>query len=252
PKGISVAKGRSICPACGHALGAADLVPVASYLLLGGKCRYCKAPISSRYAVVELLTALLFGLVYLVLGGGVHAVLVCLLVCVLEVVSFIDWDTGEIPDLMHLIILALALINMGFVYISGETFLGFEHPIYSCLLGTAVVSLPMLLIACLTDGFGGGDIKLMAAAGLFLGIWGILLAFFMGALLGAVYGICLMAGKKATGKSAFAFGPYLCTGIFLSCLFHKEIIEFSYSLDEGSVKALKSKIIEIRYQKNYI
>lgn len=217
PKDISVAKGRSFCPSCNHALGAADLIPVFSYLFLGGKCRYCKNKISPRYALIELLTGLLFSVIGYHYLFSLEAVIDCLLCCFLIVLSFIDLDTQEIPDRFHLFILFLGLISILFEN---------NSPWYLSVLGFFIISVPMLLIAYFTDGFGGGDIKLMAASGLLLGAYNIVLAFFIGAFFGAVYGTYLILFKKANRKSAFAFGPFLAIGIFIAELYGDKLIAF--------------------------
>ncbi len=220
PKEISVVRGRSFCPSCNHPLYPLDLVPVFSYLFLGRRCRYCKEPISSRYASIEGLTGLVFGIVYLRYGLTFNSVLVCLFACILITLSFIDLDTQEIPDRFHVFIVGLAILNF------------FVEPTFSFsdkLLGALVISLPMLVIAALTGGFGGGDIKLLVAVGLFMGVGSTIVSFFLGAFFGALYGIYLMIFKKAKGKTAFSFGPFLSMGIFIGCLYGQEIISFYLS-----------------------
>ncbi|MEG1501430.1 MAG: prepilin peptidase, partial [Clostridiales bacterium] len=168
PLGISVAKGRSMCPSCHNKLGFWDLIPLFSYLFLGGHCRYCQAKISPRYAVVELLTALVFTACYWHFQALPQGILACLLAAVLIVIAFIDLDTREIPDKFHLMILFLAVINL-FIDPSGDLIMKIS--------GLFAVSVPMFVIAFFTGGFGGADIKLMAAAGLYLGTFPIIVAF---------------------------------------------------------------------------
>ncbi len=220
PKEISVLAGKSFCPTCNHPLNPLDLVPVFSYLFLGRRCRYCKEPISSRYALIEILTGLVFGIVYLRYGLTAGSIFVCLLACILITLSFIDLDTQEIPDRVHIFIITLALLNVFF-----EPSISIPNK----LLGALVISVPMLMIAVLTGGFGGGDIKLMAAVGLFLGVGPTIVSFFLGAILGGLYGIYLMVFKKAKGKTAFSFGPFLSMGIFIGCLYGQEIVDFYLS-----------------------
>lgn len=220
PINISVAKGRSYCPSCNHTIYKRDLIPIVSYLMLKGKCRNCGSHISFRYTAVELLTAVLFGIAYLVLGLNLYTVLVCLMVSALIVVSFIDLDTGEIPDRFHIIIGTLAVVNLINVYITTYDI----KSLIPFLIGFFAISVPMLIIAYFTGGFGGGDIKLMGVAGLFLGWQNVILAFLVGAMLGAVYGAFLLATKKAGAKATFSFGPHLCIGIYVSALWGTNII----------------------------
>ncbi len=220
PQNISVAKGRSYCPHCKHTLNVLDLVPVLSFVFLRGRCRYCRERISPRYATLELITAVLFSLVYICFGWSADAVLGCLLASTLIVVTFIDIDTFNIPDRLHIVILSLAIIRL-FIYRDGLP----NH-----LLGIVVISLPMFIIAYFTNGFGGGDIKLMAAAGLYLGAPLAVLAFFISIITGGIYGVSLLLLKKAGRKSKLAFGPFLCLGILVSLLFGDYLISFYLGL----------------------
>lgn len=226
PKKVSVSKGRSHCPSCDQTLTALDLVPVFSYLFLRGKCRHCKVKISPRYALVELLTAFAFALVYVNFGLTLYAILACILTCVLIVVAFIDLDTKEINDRMHVIIIGLAVVNL--VSLVSQT--GDISVIRPYVIGFLIVSVPMLLIAMLTGGFGGGDIKLMAASGLFLGAAVNVVAFFIGAFIAALIAVIMLITKRADRKSQIAFGPYLAMGIYLSMLYGQEMIDAYVSL----------------------
>ena len=228
PRGMDPLKGRSVCPQCGHTLGAPDLVPVFSWLFLRGRCRLCGAHIPARYLLVELLGGVLalgctwrYGAAYALPGGlfGMSwAALLALAVCgILLSVSLIDAGTQTIPDRLNL---ALAVCGAVSVLLSPADWL--PH-----VIGAFCVSVPMFLLCLVIDGaFGGGDIKLMAAAGLFLGWQHTLLAMFFGILFGGVYGICLLAAKKAGKKDHFAFGPFLCAGIVLAMLFGGPVLDW--------------------------
>lgn len=226
PNKVSVSKGRSHCPTCDHTLTALDLVPVLSYVFLRGKCRHCKVKISPRYAIVELMTAIAFTLIYLSFGLTMYSILACVLTCVLIVVAFIDLDTKEINDRMHVIIIGLALVNLiSIVSQSGDI-----SEIRTYVVGFFIVSVPMLLLAMLTGGFGGGDIKLMAASGLFLGATLNIVAFLIGAFIAAFIAIIMLVTKKADRKSQIAFGPYLSLGIFIAMLYGQKMIDAYLSL----------------------
>lgn len=220
PRGKNPFTGRSACPQCGAVLTAADLVPVFSWLFLRGKCRHCAARIPVRYLLVELLGGCLsvacsrrFGTALTLQEGffGMSwAALLALLVCgLLLAVALIDAETQTIPDALNaalgiagLLALLLAPAQWG-----------------SRLAGALCISLPMLLLCLVIPGaFGGGDIKLMAAAGLYLGARLTVLAAFLGVLGGGFYGIYLLAAKKADKKDHFAFGPFLCVGIVAAML----------------------------------
>ena len=201
PRGMDPLKGRSVCPQCGHTLGAPDLVPVFSWLFLRGRCRHCGTHIPARYLLVELLGGVLalgctwrYGAAY-VLPGGLFGM---------------SWAA----------LLALAVCGAVSVLLSPADWL--PH-----IIGALCVSVPMFLLCLVIDGaFGGGDIKLMAAAGLFLGWQNTLLAMFFGIVFGGMYGIYLLAAKKAGKKDHFAFGPFLCAGIVIAMLFGGPVLEW--------------------------
>ena len=162
---------------------------------------------------------------YAYLGRGrrfrhpcVWAALLALAVCgILLSVSLIDTETQTIPDRLNL---ALAVCGAVSVLLSPADWL--PH-----IIGALCVSVPMFLLCLVIDGaFGGGDIKLMAAAGLFLGWQNTLLAMFFGIVFGGMYGIYLLAAKKAGKKDHFAFGPFLCAGIVIAMLFGGPVLEW--------------------------
>ena len=234
PRGMDFVKGFSHCPVCEHRLYPKDLVPIFSYLTLGRKCRYCKAPISPRYMIVELLAGLLAALSWTaffppaaflahtlapgasmsVLAANValyFAVLACLLA-----IAYIDHDTMEIPDSLSVAIAVCGVIAI---------FIGPDIGLKSHLIGIAVAAVPLFLLALFIEGaFGFGDVKLMAAAGLFLGWQHCLIALFIGIVIGGVYGVVLLATKKKGRKDHFAFGPSLCIGIGAAMFFGGDIL----------------------------
>lgn len=221
PRGISVASGRSACPKCGSMIHGYDNIPLLSYLTLRGKCRNCGARISPRYPLVELLTAVCFLLCGLMYGLSVETAIFCIFSAVLVTIAFIDQDTQEIPDRFHFIILGLGIAAL---------FLVPETDWLSRLIGAACISVPMLLIAFATDGFGLGDIKLMAVSGFLLGWKNIVFAAIIGTVLAAVCALVLIAMKKKTKKDKIAFGPYLAVALFIAALYGDTIVRAYLSL----------------------
>ena len=196
PRHMNFITGRSHCTRCGHALSGLDMIPVVSWLCLRGKCRYCKAPVSARYTVVELLGGMLALLSVYQYGFQWKALTVFAFFAVLTAVAFVDADTMEIPDGF---VIAAALVGVISIFVFPE------------------ISLVSRLI---------GDIKLMAACGIVMG-WKIsLLAMFFAALAGGAYGVILMARKKAGRKSQFAFGPFLCVGMAAAFLWGEKILNW--------------------------
>lgn len=220
PLHLNIAKGRSFCPSCHTTLKAYDMVPIFSYLILRGKCRKCKAPISVQYPLVEALTGILFLAAFLAYGFTIYSGLLCLFFCCLIVVSITDIQTMTIPDSLQVFIFILAVIN---IIVS-------PNEIIEKLIGLAVISIPMLLIAALTGGFGGGDVKLCAVCGLFLGWKLVLLGAFIGCILASCWSLLLIIRKKADKKTLISFGPFLCIGFLFSALYGSSLINWYLSL----------------------
>lgn len=218
PEKENIATKRSHCMACGHKLQWYDLVPLASYMTLRGKCRYCKAEISAQYPLVEGLNGLGYVLIFAVNGFSWLSILFSLTYSMFIVISVIDWRTYEIPFSLNVAIFVIAVIRL----------LIYRENIFEYILGFFVVS-GFMLIALLigrkiagVDAFGGGDIKLMAAAGLLVGARLVVLAFVIGCILGAVIHSIRM--RISEQDHVLAFGPYLCAGLFVAMLFGNEMI----------------------------
>jgi leader peptidase (prepilin peptidase)/N-methyltransferase len=190
-----------------------DNIPIVSYLILRGRCRHCKAVISSRYPVVELLAGLVPVLLLWRYGLGREALVLCLLSYVLIVVSFIDLDLRIIPDRVTLPGIAVGLILAPFL---GLTTFG------GSLLGAVVGGGALYLIAIAgtaafgKESMGGGDIKLAAMLGAFLGWQAVLLLLFVAFLSGAVAGAILLAVRGKDCEHAIPFGPFIAFGTLLA------------------------------------
>ncbi|MFO7610863.1 MAG: prepilin peptidase [Clostridia bacterium] len=203
----------SACLACGYRLRWHDNIPLVSYLMLGGKCRSCKTGISFQYPLIEMLTGFLFALIYLNFGFTLDTLFVFLIATVLVVIAGIDYKTMIIPNgtVLSLIIIG-ALYSVARLVLPGM-FIS-EISIWDPVIGFFAASIPLYLIAVISKGgMGGGDIKLMAAAGLFLGWKGVLLAMFLGSITGAVVSLVLIAFRIRKRKDLIPFGPFLCLGI---------------------------------------
>ena len=217
PLKLDFVKGRSFCPSCHHELGALDLFPVFSYLFLGGKCRYCKTKISLRYPTIELLTGILYTLVYLRYGWSVETLIGIVLASDLIVLAMIDHDTLEFADGFSALVLVLGI---AFLVLNYE-----KTVLFDAMIGMVVISVPMYLIAYFTGGFGGADIKLMAAAGVLLGYKYVLVAFFVGVIFGGTQAVILLR-KGKDKKTMMPFGPHLAIGIMLAYLYGKPILDW--------------------------
>ena len=220
PRKLPIAKGRSMCPQCGHTLGALDLVPVFSFLFLGGKCRYCKAPISWRYPASELLTGAAFGFAGWCFGLSMlpYAVVLCLYFSALLIAWFIDREETYIPDRVHLIILAAAVASW---------FCGPAVSLPERLLGGAGAGLVMLLISRLTGGgIGGGDIKLMTASGLLLGWKLILPAFFFAYILALLRYLIPLLQKKLAAGQEIPMAPFFALSLMVFSLYGQPLLDW--------------------------
>lgn len=216
PAGMNIAKGRSFCPSCRVQIKNYDLIPIVSYLILGGKCRACKHVISPRYLIIELVCGLAAMGLFWCVGDQLLTLAYFLLFCLLLSIMMIDIDTMTIPDSLWI---SVAVLGVGFCFLQPEIGL------VARLIGIVVVSVPMLLLSLAQNGaFGGGDIKLMAAAGLLLGYQNTLLAMFFACVAGGIFGIFLLCTKRAERKSAMSFGPFLSIGIMIAALFGTSLL----------------------------
>lgn len=220
PKKENIVTTRSHCMNCGYKLEWYDLVPLFSWLALGGRCRKCKTKISVQYPVVEALNGVLYIIVFAYYGVSVETVLYCLLASALLVLSVIDFRTYEIPFGINVFIAALGCIRV---------ITDLSHW-YEYVIGFFAVSVVLYLIYFITKGrgIGGGDIKLMAASGLLLGWKCNILAFVLGCIIGSVIHLLRMKFTKA--ENVLALGPYLSAGIFISALWGEQLINWYLSL----------------------
>lgn len=220
PKHEDIVYTRSHCMSCGNVIKWYDLIPVVSFILLRGRCRYCHTKLSVQYPIIELLNGLLYCMTIFVMGMNVRAILTCALTSCLIVITVIDWRTYEIPVGLNVFIGILGIIGLITDYTNWINY----------LIGAVCVSGFLLLLFVFSKGraIGGGDIKLMAAAGLLLGWQKIILAFALGCIIGSIIHVARM--KISKQDHVLAFGPYLAVGIFIAQLFGTELINAYISL----------------------
>ena len=217
PREESVVTPRSRCPHCGKPIGWRDNLPVLSWLLLRGKGRCCRKPISVRYPLVEAAMALLAGALWVrwaetpVFAGA--AVVAC---GALLAAALIDWDTFLIPDELSVgLALAGLLVSPFNPYLDagavgaggGGAGGGARGAALGFLLGWAVAAAGEAIFK--KEAFGGGDVKLLAGIGAWAGVTGAFDALMIGSLLGSVYGLALLRSGKASRSDAIPFGPFL-------------------------------------------
>lgn len=209
PVGESIVSPPSHCPHCNEQLRAVDLMPVFSYLFLQGRCRYCQNKISPRYPLVEILCALLFIGVYLRWGLTMTTAAGCIFSVILLAAAFIDIDHGIIPDRLTYPGMVMGLV------LSFWT-LGFLPALWGFLAFGGL----MFVVAFISNGgMGGGDVKLAAVIGAFTGITGSAVTLLMASLLGAIFGLGVMAVNKTGRKTPIKFGPFLALSAYTAYLF---------------------------------
>jgi leader peptidase (prepilin peptidase)/N-methyltransferase len=206
PRGVSVAAGRSKCPQCHETIRWFDNVPVVSWLLLGGKCRRCRWKIPARYPLVEVISAAGATLAVWQFGPTLEAAWVYAFVAIMIAITFIDWEHQIIPDPLSIGGTVLGLVG---------AWVCLDVSVVESLVGAAVGGGVILLIAVAykaarkVEGMGGGDVKLMAMIGAFMGWQMVLVVLFLAAVAGSVYGVWLMRRAGGDGKTAVAFGSFL-------------------------------------------
>jgi prepilin signal peptidase PulO-like enzyme (type II secretory pathway) len=231
----SFLKGRSYCPHCKHALSWKDLIPVFSFLILKGKCRYCKKKISFQYPLVELLTGILFVLAIPIYGGrtSIDLIFYWVLTCFLIIIFVYDLKHYLIPDKIIYPAIAIAFLNQ--ILTSNIQHLtltsNIEHLTSNLMLGIlpSLFFLAIILISHET-WMGFGDFKLSILMGLILGWPKILVALFFAFLSGAIVGLILILLKRKTMKSQIPFAPFLVSGTFFAMFFGEKIIDWYLNL----------------------
>ncbi|WMW80151.1 A24 family peptidase [Undibacterium cyanobacteriorum] len=211
---------RSACPHCGHQITALENIPVISYLVLGGKCSGCKAPISVRYPIVEAITGLLSAFAIWHFGSGIEGLSAMLLLWFLVALTGIDFDTQLLPDQ-----LTLPLVWLGLLVNTRYAFTSLEQAVLGAVFG--YMSLWTVNAAYRLwrghDGMGYGDFKLLAALGAWLGAMNLPFIILAASVVGSVFGIIMLIGKRLGWTIPFAFGPFLAGAGMISLFWGNQI-----------------------------
>ncbi len=227
PKDESIVFPPSHCPQCSYQIPWYDNIPVVSYLLLRGKCRGCDARISLQYPLVELLNGTLSLLLFLRFGTTPAFAVLFLFCSALVVITFIDIEHQIIPDEI-----SLSGILVGFFF----SFFLKGHSWINSLLGILLGGGSLLLVAYVyqrltgKDGMGGGDIKLLAMMGAFLGWKAVPFIIFASSLVGSIVGVSIMLLQKKDARLAIPFGPYLAFAALVYIFYGKPLISWYLEL----------------------
>ena len=206
PAETSIVKPRSQCPYCQHPIRNCDNIPLISFIVLRGKCRDCGGKISWRYPLVELITAVLALLLFLKFGLTLKFLIFFIFTAVLIVITFIDLDHQIIPDIITLP--GIPIFFLAAIFLVKITWL---EALLGLLIGGGVLFTIAFVYELISkrEGMGGGDIKLLAMIGGFLGWKSLMFVLFFSSFSGAIVGITAMIIKKQDMKYAVPFGPFL-------------------------------------------
>jgi len=237
PRNLSIVKPNSHCTKCNSFIAWYDNIPVISYILLKAKCRKCGTKISFIYPLVEIVCALLFLSMYFLFGVSYMLFPFCLLVFSLLVITAIDLEFQIIPDEFSFLLMIVGFFSSFINVTLGDTFM---QRILNSFLGFVAGGGSLLIVAVVgkwifkKDAMGGGDIKIMAGIGTFLGWEKVLFAIFMACFIGSIVGIMLMIFKKIAKKQAIAFGPYLALSSYLALFMPSPsvILNYMFLLEE--------------------
>lgn len=227
PREESIVFPPSHCPACGTHVRSYDNIPIVSYVLLGGRCRSCKSSISPRYPAVEALTGLMAVALLCRFGWSASLAVGGLFCAAMIVITFIDLDHQIIPD-----VISLPGIVVGLLFSA----LGFGPPLWESgigiLLGGGILWAVAAGYHALTgrEGMGGGDIKLLAMIGSFLGWQAVLVTLILGSFSGAVVGMALIVFGGKNARVPIPFGPFLAAGSICALFFGEGLIDWYLSL----------------------
>jgi leader peptidase (prepilin peptidase)/N-methyltransferase len=225
PEGRSVVSPRSSCPRCGAEIPWYDNVPLISYAMLRARCRHCGEPISIRYPIVELVTGLLFALAGWHFGLGADLLAAVSLLATLVAITAIDLDRQLIPDVLSLPGIAAGLLLST---VSGRP--GWLDSLLGTLLGGGIF---FLNIVASRGGMGGGDMKLGAMLGAFLGWKLVLVAILLAVLAGGAVAIMLLAMRRRGRKDAVPFGPFLALGGAVSLFWGRPLLDWYLGVFSG-------------------
>lgn len=223
PREESIAFPPSHCPACSTPLRWYDLVPVFSYILLKGKCRYCGEKISPQYPIIELLNGIIYVIAFYFLRLSAEFVFLCIISSILLVISVIDYYHQIIPDsLVAVIFIAAVLYKVALKYT-------YNIPLnlVDSIIGLFGAGLLFILIAVVSNGgMGGGDIKLIAALGFILGWQQTILSILLSFVIGAIISIFLLLSKTKGRKDAIPFGPFINIAFGITLLWGDKLIDW--------------------------
>lgn len=227
PREESVSFPSSHCTSCNTSLKWYDNIPLFSYIILQGKCRYCKVKISPKYPMIELLNAIIYLLLFYKFKLSIDFIFYALISSSLIVVTFIDLKEMIIPDRLVITILTLSILHKAVNYILYKVPINFIDSIGGLLLAGGLF---LLIVIISNGGMGGGDVTLIGSLGFVVGIKNILLVMFLSFMIGAIISLFLLLLKIKTKKDPIPFGPFIIISFFIVMLFGEKIIDLYIQL----------------------
>ena len=221
PKNESIIYPASHCPKCRTTIRPFDNIPLLSYILLKGRCRNCGSKISIQYPIVEFLTGIIYLIIYLIYGLSIQSLIYTILSSALIIIAFIDLQEQIIPDIISLPGVVIGLI-LSFIV----PYMSFINSVLGVLVGGGIILIIALVGSKIfkKEAMGGGDVKLAAMIGAFLGWRYTIISLFLGFFLGALTGIILIMAKIKKRKDAIPFGPFLALGSIITLLWGEKIL----------------------------
>lgn len=225
-RGESFVKGRSHCANCGHVLGPAELVPVLSWVFQRGRCRWCGQKISVRYPLTELCFATVSALCLLRFGLTPLCARNYIFLCCLFLLTLTDLEDMIIPDGCHIVAAGAWLVFLPLTFTGWRDVL--FHLLAAVVYGGGLLGVSLIMDKVMgRDTMGGGDIKLFAVVGLYLGMVGTLFAMMMACVLGLVFNMLI---RRKDGDRAFPFGPAIAAAAAIMLLYGEPLIGWYLSL----------------------
>jgi len=223
PRNESIIYPASHCPKCRSKIKPVDNIPLLSFILLKGRCRNCKSKISIQYPIVELLTGLIYLIIYLIYGLSIQSLTYIILSSTLVIIAFIDLNEQIIPD-----VISLPGIVIGFIISFFVPYISFINSALGVAVGGGIILIIGLAGSLIfkKEAMGGGDVKLAAMIGAFLGWRYIIISLFLGFFLGALAGIFLIISKIKSREDVVPFGPFIVLGSLITLLWGEKIISW--------------------------
>ena len=223
PRNESIIYPASHCPKCRSKIKPVDNIPLLSYILLKGRCRNCKSKISIQYPIVELITGLIYLIIYLTYGLGVQTLIYIILSSALMIIAFIDLNQQIVPD-----VISLPGIVIGFILSFFVPYISYINSALGIVVGGGIILIIGLVGSVIfkKEVMGGGDVKLAAIIGAFLGLKYIVISLFLGFFLGALAGIFLILSKIKSREDMVPFGPFIVLGSMITLLWGEKIISW--------------------------